>query len=302
MTIKRGARKTGFTVLDNAVFNSNLSFRAMGLLAYLLSKPDHWEVSVQQLVNMSGKSSRPDGRDSVYAIIDELMGAGFMKREQRRNGGKMNGFDYEVHDTPQHFVVTPSTALPETVAPQTDLPDTAEPTQVNTDSKENTEGEVKTESLPATPVAGGDLVMQVEISGVMCSLPADKRYPKPGSEYHIEWSAYAVCYHWLHKDWPEFNPVSMGLIKNILKVVPRQEFPSVVGAFMRSKEQFIVSRGHNLKDLAGAPQKYLTIARTGKQITSTQARHEDRTAAVRNKADEAYEQALAMQGGIHAES
>lgn len=153
MTIKRSARTTGFTVLNNAVFTGALSFRAMGLLAYLLSKPDHWEVSVQQLVNMSSETVRPDGRDSIYAIIDELIQSGFILRRLLRNSGKMNGYEYEVHDVPQISskkpapkTDSPDTAPPKTALPDTDLPDTAEPTQVKTDLEVNTEPQSMTES------------------------------------------------------------------------------------------------------------------------------------------------------------
>ena len=157
---------------------------------------------------------------------------------------------------------------------------------------------------PAGQHAGDSVVvpmMDVVVSGIACSIPANKKYPGPDSEYHVEWAAYAFCYNKRKRDWPECSGVALGIIKNILRVIPRAEFPSVIGAFMKSSEQYIVTRGHDLKDLAANPQKYLTIARTGRQTTSTQARHEDRTAAVRSKADEAYEQALAMQGGRHAE-
>lgn len=130
--IRRSARKRNYTNIDNAVFSSGLSFRAMGVLCYLLSKPDHWEVSVTHLVNVTAGSKRPDGRDSVYAILGELREAGFIVRTvSRGEGGKMGGYDYEVMDTP----TKPFTDLPETAAPYTAAPFPAEPTQVNTENK-----------------------------------------------------------------------------------------------------------------------------------------------------------------------
>ena len=42
MAIIRSERRKNFTHIDNKVFADNvLSFRAMGLLGYLLSKPDN---------------------------------------------------------------------------------------------------------------------------------------------------------------------------------------------------------------------------------------------------------------------
>ena len=147
MSIVRSARRKNFTTLDNAVFTAGLSYRAMGLLAYLLSKPDHWEVSVSHLVNVVAESARPDGRDSIYAVLNELMTAGFMTREQVRTDGKMAGYTYEVFDVPQ----SPFPAEPDTAAPNT-----AEPTQVNTDKPVNTE----TQKTPHTP-SGGEWVQSV---------------------------------------------------------------------------------------------------------------------------------------------
>lgn len=128
MSIRRSARKQSFTVVDNAVFNSGLSYRAIGLLTFLLSKPDHWEVSVAHLVNASKESAAPSGRDAIYSTIRELESKGFITKAPKRNeAGKMDGMEYVVHDEPF------------TVEPHTDEPDAANPTQVNTELKVNTE-------------------------------------------------------------------------------------------------------------------------------------------------------------------
>ena len=150
MSIRRSARRSNFTTLDNCVFAPGLSFRAVGLLAYLLSKPDHWEVSVAQLVNYSSQSKRPDGRDSVYAILKELIDTGFIRRTMAREDGKMNGYEYEVFDTPQ-----PLTDLPETDSPYPAAPYTAEPTQVKTDVKQGLNTPVNNESLGASAPCDG---------------------------------------------------------------------------------------------------------------------------------------------------
>lgn len=145
MSIRRAARPTGnFTILDNAIFAAGLSYRAMGMLAYLLSKPDHWEVSVAHLVNVVADSARPDGRDGIYTTITELIGAGFIVRTQARDGGRMAGFDYEVFDTPQR------------PAPDTAEPDTAEPTQVRTETPARTDGEEN----PPTPQSSDDAAFE----------------------------------------------------------------------------------------------------------------------------------------------
>lgn len=144
MSIIRSPRPERYTLLDNVVFSSNLSFRALGLLSYLLSKPAHWEVSVAQLVNYVKGSQKADGRDAIYATISELVDAGFIVRRQcRANDGKMSKVEYEVFDYPQP--VKPLTDKPLPAEPDTAEPLPANPTQVNTDLQENTEKSEKTE-------------------------------------------------------------------------------------------------------------------------------------------------------------
>ena len=58
--IVRRPRYNRFTVLPNdAVTNETLSWKARGLLAFLLSKPDHWRTTSSNLANMA-----PDGTSS----------------------------------------------------------------------------------------------------------------------------------------------------------------------------------------------------------------------------------------------
>lgn len=97
MAIIRSKREARFTVINNCVFERNkLSWGAMGMLCYLLSKPDNWCVSVVELIKTTDGSAKKSGRDAVYAILDELMIAGFVTRSKQANG-KM---DYTVFDEP----------------------------------------------------------------------------------------------------------------------------------------------------------------------------------------------------------
>lgn len=150
MSIRRATRKDKFTIISNSVFSSGLSYRAMGILTYLLSKPDNWEVSVAHLVNHVKESDNPTGRDAVYSTLKELVSKGFVVRSNKRDqSGKMTGIEYVVFDEPQ--ADESNTDAPHTDLPHTDLPSTAEPTQINTDIKVNTEGEVSTENTCAKP-------------------------------------------------------------------------------------------------------------------------------------------------------
>ena len=137
MAIHRSARKqANFTIIDNVVFSSGLSFRAMGLLSYLLSKPDHWSVSVTQLVSCVADSGKADGRDAVYAMLKELINTGFVERRAARDEkGKSAGTDYIVFDTPNKVSAEPLAAEPLA----------AEPTLVSTEVLGSTETAASTD-------------------------------------------------------------------------------------------------------------------------------------------------------------
>lgn len=91
-------RENPYVMLDKFSINdSALSWKAKGLLAYLLSKPDDWIVKEHDLV-----AHATDGRDSVRATIRELEAAGYLARGARRRDGKGRLFEreYQVFERP----------------------------------------------------------------------------------------------------------------------------------------------------------------------------------------------------------
>lgn len=83
MGIARLHRKRhNFSIIDNqAAEDKTLSWKARGILWYLLTKPDNWKVRISDLVAKSDK----DGRDSVKAGFKELEQAGYAIRNRTRN-------------------------------------------------------------------------------------------------------------------------------------------------------------------------------------------------------------------------
>jgi hypothetical protein len=122
MAIKRGkAKATNFTIIDNSMINDNLSWAARGLLTYLISKPEDWEVSTASLVNQTKLTAKKTGRDGVYSLINELIETGYMVRGDRQHdkNGYMGSYDYTVYDSPR------------TAEPYQAEPDQANTTQVS---------------------------------------------------------------------------------------------------------------------------------------------------------------------------
>lgn len=108
MTIIRLARdeRARFTVVSNlTVEDPRLSFKALGLLVYLLSKSDDWRTSVEQLAG-----SHADGEFAVRGAMKELEAAGYVTREgqERDAEGRLGRAELIVHEHP----VGAETALP----------------------------------------------------------------------------------------------------------------------------------------------------------------------------------------------
>lgn len=80
MTTIRVASRQRFTSIDRKTLNdSRLSFRARGVLAWLLDKPDNWTTN-SDAIAAAGK----EGRDAIRVALRELEGCGYLKRERVR--------------------------------------------------------------------------------------------------------------------------------------------------------------------------------------------------------------------------
>ncbi len=95
MTAYRIDKKSDYTVVDNAfIKDSQLSFKAKGILLYLLSRPDGWEVYESDIAKQSS-----DGIRAVRSGIHELMEAGYISRQQKRDAkNRFAGYEYVVHE------------------------------------------------------------------------------------------------------------------------------------------------------------------------------------------------------------
>lgn len=175
--IVRTPVERGYTVIPNATLeDSRLSWKARGILSYLLTKPDRWEVMVAHLVKAA-----PDGRDSVMSGLRELRDAGYIVRhdQTRSDSGQFDSARTEVRDMPEggwpNSQVTPQTENPTADEPCTGEPLTENPTRVKTHSASKEEAIPERDS-PATPSAplvplNGQVTQPVD---TLCRLLADR--------------------------------------------------------------------------------------------------------------------------------
>lgn len=86
-----------YVILDKTCLDdTSLSWKAKGLHAYLIAKPDDWQVRITQLMNAS-----PDGRESVRAGMRELVEAGYVERSPiRMENGTLQGQEWLVYESP----------------------------------------------------------------------------------------------------------------------------------------------------------------------------------------------------------
>lgn len=123
-TIRRVASHTkGFTIMVNeALQRPDLSARAKGLYAYLMTLPDDWVIRKPELY-----SHFTEGREAMETAFKELSAAGYIASEEVRTGGRFSGYRHTIHES--------STGPQETVhgKPEPGKPLTENPTLLSTD-------------------------------------------------------------------------------------------------------------------------------------------------------------------------
>ena len=98
MAVFRVEKKKGYTVMSNHhLHNKILSFKAKGLLSFMLSLPENWNYTERGLSQFA-----KDGRDSIRAALSELEEQGYLERRQsRKEDGTLAEMEYVIYEQPQ---------------------------------------------------------------------------------------------------------------------------------------------------------------------------------------------------------
>jgi len=137
--IRTPKTKDYFAVSNNLAQDSRLSFEARGVLLYLLSKPNDWEIQFSDVENEGNL-----GREKRQKIFAELEKAGYFKRVEKRVKGRFD-YDYLLLETPINIEAQPRTVKPLTVKTATAQPLTVKPPLTKDLKKQNTEKQIKEE-------------------------------------------------------------------------------------------------------------------------------------------------------------
>jgi hypothetical protein len=150
--IVRRKVRANFTVLDNAlILDQRLSWKALGLLTYLLSLPPNFRLRLSHL-----SSLRPTGRDATRAGLRELEEAGYLSiRIERHVSGRFSATTWCVSDSPATPALKPSSPRTENPYPAKPVPEkpiTENPTLTSTKKKQELIS--KTTTQDGTPSVG----------------------------------------------------------------------------------------------------------------------------------------------------
>lgn len=98
IVIHRSKRPARFTIVNNRLIeDETLSLPAMGLLVYLLHKPDNWEVYPRDLATkLYKKKNSQAGYRYILELINELEEHGYCKKIKKFDGS----VDYFIYDEP----------------------------------------------------------------------------------------------------------------------------------------------------------------------------------------------------------
>ena len=315
MSIRRGPRPDTrfYTVNKDLSEDKGLSWAARGMLIFLLGKPDNWEVSVSHLIKQTEGSSKPSGRDAVRGIIKELVEAGYMKADVRREeGGTFNGMDYVVHEVPTKEDSQPQTDYPSTDdAPKTDNPLTGEPStdeppaanppQTKNEYQQGMKEEPKNESEQSTEAdksasgaqeVGSDVVLSEEQQ-------ANQSETIFQSKCRLTWLMYKAAYEQRYGIAPVRNAKVNSQVKSLVQRLGEEA--GLVAEFYvyNVGESFVLKKTHDLGVLLSGAESYRTQWATGRAMTNTRAQQMDSTQANASAADEAIAMLRARQQGAH---
>ena len=134
MAVFKIEKQKNYTVMSNYhLQDRNLSYKAKGLLSFMLSLPEDWDYSLNGLVAVSKESKK-----AIRNILSELINKGYVVREQGRGEKGYYKYDYIIREIPVNVLEKDH---PDTQKGDAVKGDAEKGTQINT-NKENTKEQI----------------------------------------------------------------------------------------------------------------------------------------------------------------
>ena len=169
-------RENPYVQIDKRVFEDpRLSWRAKGIMGYLLSKPDGWKVNV---VDIWGKGK--EGRNAVQDCMSELAVFGYAELVTTHNDqGVFTGKEWVVSEEPKGGF-TDATEKPKTEAPKT-RKSVFRSISNNELNSNNEEGEEEEKNAPTLPKTFDEMLQRVNAEVSTIEAEKEKISPVPAA-------------------------------------------------------------------------------------------------------------------------
>ena len=141
MSVFKIEKNKNYTVMSNYhLRDKNLTYKAKGLLSFMLSLPDDWDYSLNGLCAISKES-----KDGIRSILKELQEYHYLEIEKIRGEKGYFEYNYLIYELP-NFKDNEKENNPGMENPYLDIPDVEQPdmeitTQINT-NKQNTNKQI----------------------------------------------------------------------------------------------------------------------------------------------------------------
>ncbi len=128
MSIFKIEKNSNYTVMSNYhLRDRDLSYKAKGLLSFMLSLPDDWDYSLAGLCAISKES-----RDGIRSMLKELQEHHYVEIEKVRGDKGYFEYNYLIYEVPHFINLENEQNNPDMEKPHLDNPNVDMTTQINT--------------------------------------------------------------------------------------------------------------------------------------------------------------------------
>lgn len=143
MSVFKIEKTKDYTVMSNYhLRDKNLSYKAKGLLSFMLSLPDDWDYSLNGLCSISKES-----RDGIRSILRELQEHHYVEIEKVRGDKGYFEYNYLIYEMPHWICLENEKNNPDMEIPHLDIPNVENTTQINTNGQIEKDDKTKISSF-----------------------------------------------------------------------------------------------------------------------------------------------------------